>query len=96
SKKIWNWRKGKSVIHTGSFTQFLPQNNVYVYFRYNESETVMVILNNARQEQTLDPKRFSELIKNKNYGVEVMSGSKIDFDKEIKISAKTAYILELE
>lgn len=96
SKKIWNWRKGKSVIHTGSFTQFLPQNNVYVYFRHNENETVMVILNNSSEEQRIDPKRFSEVINKKKYGVEVTSGVKIDFDKDIKISGKTAYILELK
>ena len=96
SKKIWNWRKGKSVIHSGSFTQFLPQNNVYVYFRYNENETVMVILNNSLDEQRVDPKRFSDLIIKKKYGVDVFSGLKIDVDKEIKISDKTAYILELK
>lgn len=96
SKKIWNWRKGKSVIHTGSFTQFLPQNNVYVYFRHNENETVMVILNNSSEEQRIDPKRFSEVINKKKYGVEVTSGVKIDFDKDVKISGKTAYILELK
>ncbi|MFM8243764.1 MAG: cyclomaltodextrinase C-terminal domain-containing protein, partial [Crocinitomicaceae bacterium] len=76
SKKIWNWRKGKSVIHSGAFTQFLPQNNVYVYFRYNENETIMVILNNSSEEQRLDPKRFSEVINKKKYGVEVISGEK--------------------
>ena len=96
SKKIWNWRKGKSVIHSGSFTQFLPQNNVYVYFRYKENETVMVILNNSLDEQRVDPKRFSDVIKKKKYGVDVFSGLKIDVDKEIKISGKTAYILELK
>jgi len=96
SKKVWNWRKGKSVIHSGSFTQFLPQNNVYVYFRHNENETVMVILNNSSGEQRVDPKRFSEVINKKKYGVEVISGEKIDFDKDIKISGKTAYILELK
>jgi glycosidase len=96
SKKIWNWRKGKSVIHSGAFTQFLPQNNVYVYFRHNENETVMVILNNSSEEQRVDPKRFSEVINKKKYGVEVISGEKIDFDKDIKISGKTAYILELK
>jgi hypothetical protein len=56
----------------------------------------MVILNNSSGEQRVDPKRFSEVINKKKYGVEVISGEKIDFDKDIKISGKTAYILELK
>ncbi|MFM7300884.1 MAG: alpha-amylase family glycosyl hydrolase, partial [Crocinitomicaceae bacterium] len=73
SKKIWNWRKGKSVIHTGLFTQFLPQNNVYVYFRHNENEIVMVVINNSKEAQTLDLSRFSDLIKKHKSSLDIIS-----------------------
>ena len=96
SKKIWNWRKGKSVIHKGEFKQYVPEKNVYVYFRYDRNETVMVILNNSIEEQKLDPSRFSECIANKKFGVDVITGSLTPLDREFKIAPKTAYILELK
>jgi neopullulanase len=96
SKKIWNWRKGKSVIHSGSFTQFLPQNNVYVYFRHNENETVMVVLNNSKEAQTLDLLRFSDLIKKHKSSLDIISGNTIPLERTLTIDSKKSYILELK
>ena len=100
SKKIWNWRKGKSIIHTGSFTQFLPQNNVYVYFRHNEneneSETVMVVINNSKEAQTLDLSRFSDLIKKHKSSLDIISGNTIPLERTLTIDSKKSYILELK
>ena len=96
SKKIWNWRKGKSVIHSGSFTQFLPQNNVYVYFRHNENETVMVVLNNSKEAQTLDLSRFSDLIKKHKSSLDIISGNTIPLERTLTIDSKKSYILELK
>ena len=50
TKKLLNWRKEKDVIHTGKLKQFIPENNLYVYFRYNDKESVMVVLNNSDKE----------------------------------------------
>jgi glycosidase len=96
SKQVWNWRKGKSVIHTGSFTQFLPQNNVYVYFRHNENETVMVVINNSKEAQTLDLSRFSDLIKKHKSGLDIISGNMISLERTLTIDSKKSFILELK
>ena len=37
---ILNWRKTKEVIHTGKLMHFIPENNMYVYFRYNDAESL--------------------------------------------------------
>lgn len=96
SKKIWNWRKGKSVIHSGALTQFLPQNNVYVYFRHNENETIMVVINNSKKTQTLELARFSEMIKNHKTGQDIISGNTISLNGTFTIDSKKSYILELK
>jgi len=96
SKKIWTWRKGKSVIHTGSFTQFLPQNNVYVYFRHNENETIMVVINNSKDSQTLDLSRFSDLLKKHKSSLDIISGNTIPLERTLSIDSKKSFILELK
>lgn len=96
TKKVFNWRKGKEVIHTGKTMQFVPENNVYVFFRYNEDEKVMVVLNNTVEEQELQLSRFSEMIKDYTKGKEVITGRNIPLTDNLKISGKTSMIIELE
>ncbi len=96
SSKLFNWRKQKSVIHNGKTLQFIPENNVYVYFRYDEKETVMVVINNSDKPQTFKTARFQEGIKNFTNGKDVVSGKSVDLKQDVSIDGKTAYILELK
>ncbi len=95
TKKLFQWRKNKSVIHTGKTMHYIPQNDVYVYFRYNEKETVMVILNNNLESQTIDLGRFKERIQHFTFGKDVLKGEKIPLTKEMTLKPQTATIIEL-
>ena len=96
SKKVLNWRKNKEVIHTGKLTHYIPENNVYVYFRHNDKETVMVVINNAPDSQKLNLTRFQENIKSFTSGNDILSGKTIDLKTELAIDGKSAMILELK
>ncbi len=96
SSKLFTWRKSKDVIHSGKMTHYVPDNNVYVYFRYDEKETVMVIINNNSDKQTLKINRFKESIQNLKSGKEVISGKPFDLNNDIEIEGKSALILELK
>ena len=93
--KLFNWRKGKSVIHKGKLLQFLPDNEIYVYFRYNDTDTVMVVINNKTEKQTLDLKRFEEGIKSFTKGKDVISEKEFSLINSLEIEGKTALVLEL-
>jgi len=94
--KLLNWRKDKPVIHTGLLTQYAPENDTYVFFRYNDKETVMVIINNNETDQTLKTDRFAESLKDKLIGSDVITGKKYDLKNEIIVPKGTAFILELQ
>ncbi len=94
--KIQNWRKNKSVIHNGKLMHFVPQDGVYTYFRYNNDEAVMVLLNKNETEKTVSTSRFSEIINRYKSGKEIIMGKLIEDISEIKIPAKTALIVELQ
>ena len=96
SKKILNWRKNKEVIHTGKLTHYIPQNNVYVYFRYNDTESVMVIVNNDIKKHQINNSHFEENLKNFTSGKDVLSGQNYDLKKDILIEGKSSLILELK
>ena len=93
--KLFNWRKSKNIIHNGKMTHYIPENNVYVYFRYNDAESVMVIINNSSEKQTLKTNRFAENIGNFKSGSDVISGTSYELNSEITIEAKSSLILEL-
>ena len=94
--RLLNWRKSKEVIHTGLLTQYVPQNDVYVYFRYNEKENVMIIINNNETEQILKTERYTESLKDKTAGIDVMTDKKYDLTTSIKLPKQTTLILELQ
>jgi len=96
SKKVLNWRKDKAVIHNGKLTHYIPENNVYVYFRHNDKETVMVVINNAPDVQKFSLERFQENIKLFTSGNDILSGKTIDLKSELSIEGKSSMILELK
>jgi len=67
-------RKGNEVLQTGKLKHFIPENGVYVYFRYLEDEVVMIALNNGTKEQTLDLERFDEVLKNYSSAFHLYTG----------------------
>jgi len=95
-KKLVNWRRGKTVIHSGSLKHYYPMDNLYVYFRYNDKETVMVILNKNRENRTLDTGRFAESLQGFASAKEVMTGNTFNDLTHIVVPANTSMILELK
>jgi len=96
TSKLFNWRKTKSVIHHGKTTHFAPENNVYVYFRYTEQETVMVVINNNSSNQKINLARFNEKLQGYTSGTDVVSGKTIALDQDLGLDAKSALIFELK
>lgn len=96
--KVFNWRKNKEVIHSGKTKHYMPQQNVYVYFRYNEKESVMVVLNANSEKQTFKLDRFTESLDGITSGKEIISDKTfpIKSSEEISIDGKTAMIIELK
>ena len=96
TSKVFNWRKSKSVIHNGKLMHYLPDNNVYVYFRYNDTESVMVVVNNSKDKQTLKLDRFKESLAPYSSGKDIISDTNFDLKSELSIEGKSSLILELK
>ena len=77
-------------------THYIPENNTYIYFRYTDSKTVMVIFNNNTKSQTIKTNRFKENIKNFKSGKDVFTEKTFDLSSEITLEPKSALILELK
>jgi glycosidase len=96
SSQLFNWRKTNDAVHFGKMKHYIPENNVYVYFRYTDSKSVMVVINNNKETQTFPTARFQESILNYKTGVNALSGKSIDLKSDITIEGKSILILELK
>jgi hypothetical protein len=98
-KKLVNWRKGATVVHDGKLMQYGPENNTWVYFRYDDKlggvHKVMVAFNANAQEAVLPAGRFHEMLSGVAAGTDVLTGRRFDLGKEIRLPAKSVVILEI-
>ncbi|MBL7742812.1 MAG: glycoside hydrolase family 13 protein [Chitinophagaceae bacterium] len=95
-KKLLNWRKDKKVIHNGNTLHFAPEKGVYVYFRYNKSDIVMVVLNKNTEQRSVNAERFAEAIREKKSATDVLTGNIFSLDQTIMVAPMSAMILEVK
>ncbi|MDO7873418.1 glycoside hydrolase family 13 protein [Hymenobacter sp. ASUV-10] len=93
--KLANYRKTHPVVHAGKLMHFIPQDGVYTYFRYDETGTVMVMMNSGKDEKTVDMARFAERLRGFSSGVDVMTGAVVSDLKSVKVPGRTAWVVEL-
>ncbi len=96
TKRLGNWRKTNTAVQTGKFLHFVPENSVYVYFRYTETSAVMVVVNNHNiEERKFDGTRFNEILKNYKSATNIETGKKQSDLKSFTVPAKSVTIYEL-
>ena len=73
TRKLFQWRKGKGVIHDGKTLHFLTRDNTYAYFRYNADEAVFVFINNSRGRKSIPWSHYAEIADGLYDGRDVMT-----------------------
>ena len=94
--QLFNWRKSEPVIHYGKTMHYAPQNEVYVYFRYTDTKSVMVILNANDEAQTLDLSRYKQRIGSATEAKDVFSGARVNLSNSLKIPPKSSSIISFK
>jgi neopullulanase len=96
TRTIANFRKNSSAIKTGKLMQFFPEDWVYTYFRYDDKQTVMVVMNTSTEEKTVDTKKFSERTTGFAKAKNIATTATYDLSTSWKIPGKTVWIMELQ
>lgn len=93
-KALANFRKNSSALTTGKTMQFIPKNGLYVYFRYDNKQTVMVVANAGDKDAKLDLSQYAERLKGFTQVRNVVSG-KIKPLAGLEIESKDSFVFEL-
>ncbi len=94
TRKLANYRKKSSAITTGKLMQYVPYDGLYVYFRYDNNQTVMCVMNTSEKEQTVDFMNYQERTKGFTKAKEIISDTQ--YNSKFTIPAKRMWVLELE
>jgi len=75
-KALANFRKNNTALQTGKMMQWLPNEGLYVYFRHDQSSTVMVVLNTSTKAKEVSLANYTERTKGFTAITDVVSGQK--------------------
>ncbi len=94
-RTLLNWRKTATAVHHGRFLHYLPREGVYVYFRDDGAQRLMIVLsrNDAPVELRLD--RFAEGLKGATAARNALTGTPTALGDTLTVPAHAATILEL-
>lgn len=95
TKRLGNFRSHSSAIKTGKMMQFVPENGVYVYFRYDDKQTVMCVMNQDNDQRTIDLSRFSERMQGFTKAFDVATGTEFTLEKNLSLGGKYLLVMEL-
>ncbi|MCC5913041.1 MAG: glycoside hydrolase family 13 protein [Balneolaceae bacterium] len=93
--RVSTWRQDKDVIHNGQLTHFIPEDNIYVYFRHNDEETIMVVLNGQNETVNMDLDRYEEFLHRYDMGYEVIGEEPLQLGDTLNLAPRQSMIIEL-
>ena len=92
--RLAQFRKKSTAIGSGKMMQYLPKDGLYVYFRYDQQQTVMTISNTADKKIKPDWSWYQERVKGFTQARNVVTG-KVKTLSEIELEPKESYVMEL-
>ena len=94
TRKLFQWRKGKEVIHSGKTMHFLSRDNTYGYFRYNDTDVVFVYINNSRGRKHIPWSHYAEIADGLRDGRNVITGESMSVNDSTVVGPRQVLVVE--
>ena len=94
TRKLFQWRKEKEVIHSGKTMHFLSRDNTYAYFRYNDTDAVFVYINNSRGKKHVPWSHYAEIADGLHDGRNVITGEAVTVTDSTVVGPRQVLVVE--
>ena len=94
TRTLFQWRKGKKVIHDGRTMHFLTRDNTYAYFRYDDTDAVFVFINNSRGKKHIPWSHYAEIADGLHDGRNVLTGESAEVSDSTVVGSRQVLIVE--
>jgi glycosidase len=87
------YRSQSSALKTGKMMQYIPEDGLYVYFRYDNNHTVMCVMNTDTKARNVAFSKYAERTNGFRGGKDILNGNLIG--SAFSIPAMTMQVIEL-
>ena len=94
-RKLLRYRKITPALQTGKTRHFIPEDGVYVYFRYDAAKRVMMLWNTTDKAQEHKLERYAEMLKGYRGGRDVLKEEMVNL-KAINLAPFSVRVIELQ
>ena len=94
-KAMAKFRNASSAIKTGKMMHYIPKESMYVYFRYDDKQTVMCVMNTSERENEIDFSKFTERTAGFTKARNVISNEANSMSVKLSIAPMQMLVLEL-
>jgi neopullulanase len=94
TKRLANYRKSSSAIKTGKLMQYVPDDGLYIYFRYDDKQTVMCVMNTGDKTKYISMDNYPEMTKGPKQLKNIGTGENIE-GASFSIAPKQMMIIEV-
>ena len=96
TRKLANYRKNSPALKTGNTMQYVPNDGLYVYFRYDKNQTIMCIMNTADAVRTIDFTKYAERTAGFTKAVSITDDKNYSMGDKLQIGSNEMWVLELK
>lgn len=94
TRRLFQWRKDKKVIHDGKTMHFLSRDNTYSYFRYDDTDAVFVFINNSRGKKHVPWSHYLEIADGLHGGRNVLTGEAVEVTDSTCVGPRQVLVVE--
>jgi len=95
-RTLARFRASSPALRAGKLMQYVPEDKIYTYFRYTDTQSVMVIVNKNDQMKNLNTNRFKESLQGYKQATNVITGSRLPDITSLSLPANSITILQLQ
>ncbi len=96
ARTLLRWRRETPVLHHGKTLHFLPLDNTYTYFRYDDRTVVMVFLNLSEKAVEVPWERFAEITGGLGSGRDILAGTAVTAGEPLTAGAGESLVLQFD
>jgi glycosidase len=94
-KALAQFRKRSSAIGSGKLMQYLPKDGLYIYFRYDTKQTIMVMMNTGDKPVKPDWNHYQERTAGFTTIRNVITGERQNISSLTELQPKESFVFEL-
>jgi hypothetical protein len=75
--------------------QFAPEDGIYVYFRYDDKQTIMCVMNTNEGGKTIKLERFTERTNGFAKAYNILTANTANLESSLSIEGRSMLVMEL-